>query len=319
MSYSFGIIAAFITLACWTIGTFAFTHASQLASPKSVNRVRLLLATVLLSIITLFFTQNLFTQPTFQEWLWLGSSGIVGLTIGDYFAFTAYRLLGSAKASLFNTFAPFAALLLGIVLLSETISVIGLFGMAISVTGLLWFIRVNQKNTTHTPTEKQNLKTGIVYAILAGICQGLGIVLAKKGLMIQHTDTDLTAVHATWIRMFTATAITYTIGIFTTNLKTEFKEIVFKSQNIQPVLIGTLFGPVIGVSMSLLAASIIEVSLAQTIFSLLPITVMLSAFIIGKEKIEPTSLIAALISVAGVFVLVWRNEIGAMLNSHNNF
>ncbi|MFN6082262.1 MAG: EamA family transporter, partial [Bacteroidota bacterium] len=89
----------------------------------------------------------------------------------------------------------------------------------------------------------------------------------------------------------------------------EFKEIAFKPQHLKPVLIGTVFGPVIGVSMSLLAASIIEVSLAQTIFSLLPITVMLAAVLSGREKLELSSFIAAIISVGGVFILVWREEI----------
>ncbi len=315
MNYTTGITAAFITLVCWTIGTFAFTRASQLVSPKPLNRVRLVFATILLSIITVIFSGSfteLFLLPTLEEWLWLGLSGIVGLSIGDYFAFYAYRLIGSTKASLFSTFAPFAALLLGIVLLSETLSLIGLAGMAISVAGLLWFIWVNEHATSDEKINRQELTRGIVFAILGAVCQGLGIVLAKKGLIVQHTDTDLNAVHATWIRMFSATVVLYAIGIFKTNLLTEFKEVAFKPQHLKPVLTGVLFGPVIGVSMSLLAASLIEVSLAQTVFSLLPITVMLAAALSGKEKVEPASFIAALISVAGVFVLVWRDEIAAM-------
>lgn len=313
MNYSTGILAAFVTLSCWTIGTFAFTHASKLASPKSVNRVRLLLATLLLSVITLFTASlnlfELFKLPHLQEWLWLGLSGVVGLSIGDHFAFTAYRMLGSSKASLFNTFAPFAALLLGMVLLQEHISVMGVVGMCISVGGLLWFIHVNNKSAETQHLDKKEITKGIVYAILGAVCQGLGIVLAKKGLMVTHEGQDLSPVHATWIRMFIGTVVIYMAGLFRTNLIAEFKEIMFKPQHLKPVLIGTLFGPVIGVSMSLLAASLVEVSLAQTIFSLLPITVMIAATLTGKEKIEPASFIAALISVAGVFVLVWRDEL----------
>jgi len=314
MNYTTGILAAFTTLACWTIGTFAFTHAAQLASPKAVNRVRLLFAMILLSVITVGFSTHsivfLFKLPVLQEWLWLGLSGVVGLSIGDHFAFTAFKILGSSRASLFNTFAPFAALLLGMILLAEHISILGMLGMVISVGGLLWFIRTNQKkNIANSGNSNHELMQGILFAILGAICQGLGIVLAKKGLMISHEGPDLSPVHATWIRMFTATVIIYLAGIFKTNLIAEFKEIAFKPQHLKPVLIGTVFGPVIGVSMSLLAASIIEVSLAQTIFSLLPITVMLAAVLSGREKLELSSFIAAIISVGGVFILVWREEI----------
>jgi drug/metabolite transporter (DMT)-like permease len=64
-----------------------------------------------------------------------------------------------------------------------------------------------------------------------------------------------------------------------------------------------------GVSMSLFAASNMDVSLAQTIFSFLPITVIVSAHFMGKEKIKLESIFAALLSLVGVFVLMWRVEI----------
>ncbi len=112
-----GILAAFGTLACWTIGTFAFTLASQRSNPAAVNRVRLVLASLLLAVVSVLIFgvpfQQLVSGPSINQWFWLGLSGIVGLTLGDYFAFTAYRILGSSKTSLFSTFAPVAALLLG--------------------------------------------------------------------------------------------------------------------------------------------------------------------------------------------------------------
>ena len=81
---------------------------------------------------------------------------------------------------------------------------------------------------------------------------------------------------------------------------------------ITPLLTGTFFGPVMGVSLSLYAASQIPVGIAQTIFSLLPITVMLAATISGRERINGPSIIAAAICMVGVFVLVWRDELIAL-------
>lgn len=317
MSSSFGFIAAFITLCCWTVGTFSFTRASTLYAPKSINRVRLLYAAVLLTVLTCIIAEvsfmTLFTKPLPEHWLWLGISGVVGLSIGDHFAFTAYKIMGSSRTSMFSTFAPGAALLGGYILLGETINMIGLFGVAISVSGIIWFIQANRKQQDEV-MEQQHLTKGLIYATLGALCQGFGLVFAKKGLMLDAEYGKLMPLHATWIRMFSATVVIYAAGIFKTNLVAEFKAITFSKQIIKPVLTGTLFGPVIGVSMSLYAASMIEVSLAQTIFSLLPISVILTAFILGKEKIEVRSLIAALISVVGVFVLVWREDLIALLN-----
>lgn len=312
MNQTLGIIAALLTVGCWTIGTFAFTAASKLVSPLSVNRVRLLFAFVLITFISVLFSNisllGLFTAPDFQQWFWLGVSGIIGLSIGDYFAFSAYRIIGSSKASLFSAIAPVAALLLGMVLLGENINWVGIAGMAISVTGILWFISVQQRThaNTHHPFSKSELYKGLLFAALGSISQGLGLVCAKKGLI--HTgDITLTPLHATWIRMGIGAGITYVIGVFRSNLITEFKLIALSKINIKPVLLGTLFGPVIGVSMSMLAATNLEVSLAQTIFSLLPISVMFVAQVLGKEKLSFTAIAAACISICGVLILVWRN------------
>ena len=308
-----GLTAAFGTLICWTVGTFAFTIASKRADPAAVNRVRLLFAALLLSVVVVVFFKvsfiELFTLPTFSEWIWLGLSGIIGLTLGDYFAFTAYSILGSSRTSLFSTFAPVAALLLGMVILGESINGVGIICMMISTGGIIWFIQSTQKSNDKAIDKSQVLK-GITYAILGAVGQGLGLVCAKKGLNITHqTGADLSAVHATWIRMGIGTLAAYSIAIFKRNVYTELKIITASKSIITPLLTGTLFGPVIGVSLSLFAASQIPVGIAQTIFSLLPITVMIAATISGREKINLPPVIAAAICMVGVFVLVWREEL----------
>ncbi|MFA6261608.1 MAG: DMT family transporter [Bacteroidia bacterium] len=313
MNNSIGVIAALVTVGCWTMGTIYFTIASNRASPVSVNRVRLLYAFILITLLSVLFFRfslaDLFLQPDKAQWFWLGISGIIGLTIGDFFVFSAFKLIGGSKASLFNAIAPVAALLLGMVLLNEHLNGMGILGMAISVSGILWFIREhNRKQQLHLELTKADLLKGVAFAALGAISQGLGLVCAKKGL-VHHGQFSLHPIHATWIRMGIGTLVTYLIGFFRSNMWTEFKEITFTRSIFKPVITGTVFGPVIGVTMSMLAASVLEVSLAQTIFSLLPISVMFTARFMGKEKLSAVSLIAALISILGVVILVWRNEI----------
>lgn len=309
-----GLIAALGTLLCWTAGTFAFTIASKRSEPAAVNRVRLFFAAFLLSLVVVFIfglpVSGLFTLPTAEEWFWLGLSGIIGLTLGDYFSFTAYRILGSSRTSLFNTFAPVAALLLGMIMLGETINLTGFAGMLISMGGIVWFIRSTKQSHDET-IDRKHLTQGISFAILGAVGQGLGLVCAKKGLNVVHTTgSDLSAVHATWIRMSVATLAAYSIAIFKRNIVAEFITLTTEKKRFIPLITGTVFGPVTGVSLSLLAAIHLQVGIAQTIFSMLPLTVMFAATISGKEKLNASSVIAALISMAGVFVLVWRNEIG---------
>jgi drug/metabolite transporter (DMT)-like permease len=74
------------------------------------------------------------------------------------------------------------------------------------------------------------------------------------------------------------------------------------------LLLGTFFGPVLGVSFSLLAIQYLEVAAAQTIFALLPIVVLPINFFYYKEKITIQAVFACLIAVLGVFILIWRNN-----------
>jgi drug/metabolite transporter (DMT)-like permease len=138
---SLGLLAAILTVFSWTIGTFSFAHASRIANPASVNRVRLLYAFVVLGIMTCIISAmspiQLFSLPEESHYLWFGLSGIIGLTLGDYFAFTAYHILGSRRTSLFSSFAPGAALFAGMFFVDEQLSFLGIIGMFISIIGVL--------------------------------------------------------------------------------------------------------------------------------------------------------------------------------------
>ena len=75
------------------------------------------------------------------------------------------------------------------------------------------------------------------------------------------------------------------------------------------MFLGTLFGPVMGVSLSLLAIQHMEVAAAQTIFALLPIVVLPINYFYYKEKITIQAIGACLIAILGVVILIWRNSL----------
>ncbi len=310
MNSSLGYIAASITLLSWTIGTFAFTRASREANPASVNRVRLLYAFLVLSVLVSVSHQispiTLFSQLSWQQYFWFGISGFIGLTLGDFFAFTAYRILGGRRTSLFSCFAPGAALLAANLLLEESISAVGIGGMALSVAGVLLLISSRKEQTKVAHEHHGSFAKGILFAALGAVCQGVGLVLAKKGFMV--SEPNFNPIYATWIRMFIASVTVYIIGATQLNVWHELKAISKSGPKLKPILLGTLFGPVIGVSFSLLTATNLDVSVAQTLFSLLPASVFFASVIFFKEKIPAQSYLAVLVSILGVLILVWRDN-----------
>lgn len=312
-----GEIVAFATTISWSIGIFPFTAASRRLGPNSVNHFRLVLAVLFLTILSLIFLPisfaQLFSSPLPEHWLWFGLSGVIGLALGDYFAFTSFAILGPRISTIFNTLSPAVALFLGYIIIGERINLIGIMGILVTISGVIWLTLSKSAKSKMQDHDHGKKEKGILYGMLSAACQGIGVVLANKGFTYHHRDvSDLPFFQATWLRMISATVVIFTVSALRGKVK-EYLQPVMQNKNKGNlyVLSGTIFGPVIGVSLSMLTISLLhdKPSVAQTIFSLVPIFALPLAYVFYKEKITLKSFAGALIAIAGVLILIWRDEI----------
>lgn len=311
-----GELVAFGTTLSWSIGIFPFTEAARRLGPNPVNHFRLVLAVFFLTILSLIFLPvsftELFSTPMPEQWFWFGLSGVIGLALGDYFAFTSFAVLGPRIASIFTTLAPAAALFTGYFVIGERINIIGILGIAITIGGVIWLTLTKSSKATMKDHMHGSVNKGILFGMLGAICQGVGVVLANKGFTYHEGPADLPAFHATWLRMVCATIVIYLITTFRGKLKEVTQPVLVNQNNgIIFTIAGTIFGPVLGVSCSMLAISLLhdKPSVAQTIFSLMPIVALPFAYLFYKEKITLKSLMGAVIAIVGVVILIWREEI----------
>lgn len=306
-----GELIALVTTLCWSLGIFPFTEASKRIGTAPVNQYRLLLAWVLISII-LFFTNSLnitdlFSNPHLFHYVFLGASGIIGFTIGDYCSFKSFTILGPKLGSLYTTFAPGAALSMGFLVLGEKINLMGMLGIAITIGGVIWLTLSKKDTAAAEQAGFKRDKTGIILGIIGALCQGTGLVLSKYGM--DYYADKLPTMHAVWIRLLFAFSAAFLVSLFAKKLIANSKPILANKNNALPYMVlGTLLGPICGVSCSLLAIQKIEVAVAQTIFALLPIVVLPVNLLVYKEKITLQSVLACLIAILGVVILIWRNK-----------
>ncbi len=308
----FGEFIAILTTICWSIGIFPFTEASKRLGTQTLNQYRLLLAWLIISALIIciypisFF--ELFLIPKSNHYLFLGLSGIIGFTIGDYFSFSSFKLLGPKLGSLYTTIAPGAALIAAYFFLNQTTNEVGIFGIIVTMTGIIWLTLSKKDISTSEKAGFFRNPKGILYGLLGAVCQGTGLVLSKLGM--DAYQTNLKTLHAVWIRLLFAFLAAFILSIISGRLVSDAKPI-FKNQNkgLLFLIVGTLFGPVLGVSLSLLAIQSIPVATAQTIFALLPVVVLPINYFYYKEKITIHAVFACAIAVLGVFVLIWRNSI----------
>lgn len=304
-------IIALLTTLCWSIGIFPFTIAAQKLGTTALNQYRLLLAWIFISLILICWNHlnfiQLFTEPRQYHYLFLGLSGIIGFTIGDYCSFTSFKILGPKLGSLYTCFAPGAALVLGYFVLDEEITAFGILGILITVAGIIWLTLSKTDTAQSAAIGFTRNPKGIALGIAGACCQGTGLVLSKYGM--NSYEEKLPTMHAVWIRLLFAFSAAFAFSIITNSLKKNSIPVFKNKENGLPYMfLGTVLGPVCGVTLSLVAIQSLNVSVAQTIFALLPIFVLPISYFVYKEKINKQSVSACLLAIAGVIVLVWSKN-----------
>lgn len=306
-----GELIAILTTLCWSLGIFPFTEATKRIGAAPINQWRLLLAWLIISIILIINNSitvtQLFSNPQPNHFLFLGLSGIIGFTIGDYCSFTSFKLLGPKLGSLYTTFAPGAALSIGFIVLGEKINLIGIVGILITIGGVIWLTLSKKDKAAAELAGFKRDKKGIIFGIIGALCQGTGLVLSKYGM--DFYAEKLPTMHAVWIRLMFAFTTAFIVSLFAKKLIQNSKPIFANQNNAIPfIIMGTFLGPVAGVSLSLLAIQKMEVAVAQTIFAMLPIFVLPINLFVYREKITIQSVFACIVAILGVMILIWRNN-----------
>jgi len=317
----FGYILAFIAMVTGSFSLFPFTDATRKWGPVAINHFRLLVGFVLLSMLVMAIDKKspvtLFTSPSAVEYAYLLVSGIIGLVVGDYFGFHCVAILGAKRYSIFTTIDPGAALGFSFILIGESINYIGIIGMAVTVGGMVWFVQASNTGEIeeHFVHEYGKASKGVLFGVLAGLCQGLQMALTKKGLTGELVF--ISPVHATWIRVFGA-ASAYFIFSFA---RGKFKEDVFQpiwneKGTIVKATLATALGLVVSVGLVVWSLTLCKVAAVQTILSLAPVITIPMAYFLYKEKMNLQTFFAGIISIFGVYVLIWRDHIASFLSLH---
>lgn len=284
-----GEIASLGVAVCWTFSALYFEKAGHKVGSLSVNVIRIFLAVIFLGI-TLLFTQGSFfpTGATSENWFWLGLSGVIGFFIGDLLLFQSYVVIGSRTSQLVMSLAPMLTAVIGWFFLSEILSLQSIIGIIVSVSGVI--IAISGKRL------KLNIPLkGFLFALGGALGQALGLILSKKGM------GDYDPLAATQIR-----AIFGFISFFILILYLKrFNRVILAVKDIssmKAITIGTVFGPFIGVALSLFAIQRTHTGVASALMALTPIIIIIPSFFMFKERITSQQVVGALISIAGAAV-----------------
>jgi drug/metabolite transporter (DMT)-like permease len=301
-----GELAALLTAMCYSVSSIFFTTAGRKFGPLVSNRLRLIIAIILLAITHwIVFGYPVPINAGIERWFWLGISGIVGLAIGDLFLFQAYISIGPRLGLLFLSLSPAVASILAWFFLDEVLSLGKVLGIILTLAGIAWVVlESNTKERTNISKQtrsKYNFSfQGIMAGVFAATGQAGGIVLAKIGL-----KGNFSPLSGNVIRMTAAFLALWLVTIFQGEVINTIQRANDQKSGLLYLLVGAILGPLIGVSLSLFAIQNIDIGIASTLMALPPIFLLPVGFFLYKEHISWKAVLGTFVAIAGVGLLFW--------------
>lgn len=290
-----GEIAALLTAFCWVGSSVSFEYSGKKVGSLVLNLMRLVISLLIITVINFFITDgfiNLSVSPeAFQALL---ISGLVGFVIGDMFLFQAFVEIGARISMLIMALAPPITAVLSYFLLDETLGLVQIFGMMLTFLGIAIVIMGKEKGSQKIVV-KHPIK-GITFAFLGAVGQALGLILSKVGV------AELNPFVATEIRIFSGILGFILIITFTKKWPNFFSAFKNKTAMVG-ITIGSLFGPVVGVSLSLMAIKYTSTAIASTLMAIVPILIIPVTIFLFKEKVKTNEIVGAIVGVLGVAVI----------------
>lgn len=292
-----GEIAGLATALCWSLTAIVFTAASRRIGSLQVNLYRLPMALILLFLIYILVDGRFAIKQS--NLLWLLGSGVVGLAIGDSFLFEAMVLIGARLSMILMALAPPMTAVLAYFFLRETVGTLGVLGIIITIGGVSWVVAERHADANGLP--KRISWFGVICGIGGALFQAIGLILAKKGL----TD-EVSPLFATFIRMSSATIAMWSVALLWRKVKNPWLLFTANPTAVKQMIIAVIFGPVLGVTLSLAAVKYTETGIAATLIATVPVVMIPLLIVIEKEWPSWRAILGAIITVGGIAILFLR-------------
>ena len=285
----------------WTATALLSEFGSKRLGNLTLNVLRMALALLFSVVLFGVVTGNILPPGASAEACgWMLLSGLVGYVIGDFCLFQCYIIIGSRYGQLFMTLAPLSAALMAWVTLGQQMTLMSILAMLVTLFGIS--ISVLGRGEHHKVSLKLPLN-GVLFAIGAAVCQGVGLVLSKIGMDYYEPTASMPE----WLVPFSANfyrcvagIIGFTLLLYYRDGMAPLREAMHDKKGLSVAMATTIFGPFVGVGFSLMAVQYTAAGIASTLMAMTPIIIILPAYWLFHEKITWKAVLGALISVIGV-------------------
>lgn len=286
---STGILAALGTALCWAACSFTFEVAGKRIGSYSVTVIRLFLGFVLLVPVSLVLNGTALPEDvSSRNLLLLSISGLIGFVFADLCLFSAFVRISARITMVIYTTVPFMTGLLGWAFLGEALSGRQWVGILLTSAGVALVLTQGSKRDRGWVLTR----AGLVLAFLGSLGQAAGLVIGKAGL------EGVSSIGATQIRVAAASLAFIPV----TMLMRRTSRVASGLRNgraMKFLALGTVAGPVVGVTLSMTAVRLIPAGVAATLISMTPIFLMIPSALFAGHRLTARDALGTAVAVLG--------------------
>lgn len=300
-----GELCAVATAMCWTMSSLSFGVASRAVGGIATNQFRLWAALPVLALLVWLTTGSAWPTDAPQDRIvLLALSGLAGLVLGDIGYFHALATIGPRLSSV--VMATWPAMAAGLAALGgelPTAAMVG--GMALSTVGVAIVLLRSREGSSWRPgLTVAQWWTGVLGALLGALGQAGGVVLAQMAMAKTVELPDgVDPLPATLVRMATA-AVGLQLVATMQRQPLAMLAVPRHRTALWGALIGMLFGPVLGVWLSMTATHLAPLPRVATLMAMTPLFMMPVAKIAYGARVGWIGLLGTVLAVGGVAVLL---------------
>jgi uncharacterized membrane protein len=292
-----GELACLTAAGLWAVAVTVFRPAIVRFGAPAVNLMKSLIASFLLGITVLVTGQWEVVTGAEAEALWLiAGSGIIGLTLGDTALFAAVAKIGPYRTMLFQTLAPVFTALFAIVWLGTFPTLAQSAGVVVILAGVLLVVAPARRHAGMLPEPKVLIWGGYLLAILSAAGQGVGIVLAKDGMV------EMALVPATFFRLLVAAAGLVVLALVSRRLGT-LRQVAREPAARWRIGGASVLGTYLAMLFMMAGIRLAPPAVSATLLSTTPVFSMFIEARTTGEKITPRRWAGTAIAILGVAIL----------------
>lgn len=286
--FGLAILAAF----CWSISSLISADITRSIGGIAFNRLRLFFVSIMLILYATLM--NSWITINTEYLIIIVASGIIGIFLGDTLLFVALQKIGPRRNNiLFSLAAPFTVLL-NIFFLGEIMTIPNILGCFLVFFGVVIAIAYGKDNFNNHRWEiiQGSLKIGVIFAIIAALCQSVGLILMKPILDLGADPIASAAIRTSISFLFISFTFLIKSEYFSSPISINFSIIV------KSVLSGFL-GMALGMSLLLIALQNADAGIVATLSSTSPIMILFLIWLITKKIPTKGAWIGTFIAIIG--------------------